>query len=169
MTGPWIEQPAEGKDVTQKSVLYIETLQFICILTKNLIFFIPNSVWSSGDCWGNVIGLVGKSQCWINSYLVHQKFVFRNSMAVQIIFQVHLCVNQSILPICKHDLHKYMILVAGRRSRLSSLDCIVFLGKECFIQLYLCSKEAIWAISKRKALYLSGSKDYGLVNVFISI
>lgn len=57
MTGPWIEQPAEGKDVTQKSVLYIETLQFI------YIFLIPNSVWSSGDCWGNVIGLVGKSQC----------------------------------------------------------------------------------------------------------
>lgn len=64
MTGPWIEQPAEGKDVTQKSVLYIETLQFIYISTQNLIFFyIPNSVWSSGDCWGNIIGLVGKSQC----------------------------------------------------------------------------------------------------------
>lgn len=39
MTGPWIEQPAEGKDVAQKSVLHIETLQFIYILTKNLNFF----------------------------------------------------------------------------------------------------------------------------------
>lgn len=89
--------------------------------------------------------------------------------SAQIIFQVHLCVNQSILPICKHNLHKYIILVAVRRSRLGSLDCIVFLGKECLIQLYLCSKEAIWAISKRKALYLSGSKDYDLVNVFIAL
>jgi hypothetical protein len=61
MNGPWIEQPSKGNGNFQIN-LYL----FIVFKGQSLtgkVLLSVNSVWSSGDCWATVTGLVGESRC----------------------------------------------------------------------------------------------------------
>jgi hypothetical protein len=61
MNGPWIEQPSKGNGNIQ-IILY----PFIVFKGQSLtgkVLLSVNSVWSSGDCWATVTGLVGESRC----------------------------------------------------------------------------------------------------------